>query len=168
MTSLACAPSPSCAWPCPAPPPACVTCCVPPPVPATFQAALPSSLSLTATQDTQVVFSFPMTANPVAYTPFTGIFQAPTSGNYFFSATVSWSSVAANSPLQLSLAVSGQKAVTATALGQPTLQSATVSGILSLAAGQTVVVLANSAGAATIQGSLPNPAVSSWFSGSRA
>jgi hypothetical protein len=117
-----------------------------------------------------VNFSCPMTDNPTVYMPLSSIFRAPTAGNYYFSATVAWTSTVANAPLQLSLAVGGQKALTTTSLGQSSCQSATVSGILSLAAGQTVVVLANSTSVATIQGSSPSPAspAVSWFSGSRA
>jgi C1q domain len=134
-----------------------------------FQAAATGNVSLTAGVDATLPFAFPQTSNP-SYNPITGIFQAPTAGTYFFTASVTWTSTVANGTLALSLVVGGQKAVTATSLVPVagTGQTAAVSGVLSLATGQTVQVVARPSAASTALGALPSPAAISWFAGSRA
>ena len=153
-------------WAC-QPLPGCLQ--APSPIPVTFQAAASSNLVLSAGIDANVPFPFPLTSNP-AFGPMTSIFQAPTAGTYFFTASVTWSSPSANKTLSLSLSAAGKKALTSTSLAPAvgTAQTATVSGILSLAAGQTVVVVANSSANSTILGAPPAPAAITWFAGSRA
>lgn len=153
-------------WPCPSAPP----CLQPCPIPVTFQAAAVSNTVLTAGLDQTLAFTYALTANP-AYTPFTSIFQAPTAGAYLFSANVLWSSPVANGTLSLSLVVGGQKALTSTSVAGAvvgTAQSAVLTGVLSLAAGQIVTVVANSSAASTVLGALPSPAITTWFAGTRA
>ena len=145
------------------------SCAVSSLVSATFQATSVVDIQLVPNVDAQVTFSFPLVANPTVFVPFTSIFQAPTTGVYLFNANVTWKSTVVNQSMALSLSVGGQKVLTSTSLS-PALgtQTATLTGLLSLTAGQTVVVLVNSSNIATILGGLPRPASLTWFSGTRA
>ena len=98
------------------------------------------------------------------------IFQAPTGGAYLFTVNVAWTSATAAAVLTLYLNVVGLNvlATTSYAAVAGAQTSATLSGVVTLAAGQTVTVQASCPVAATIQGQVPAPTSLSWFGGSRA
>ena len=161
-----CSPSPSCTLPClvspPAPP-------LPPPF-AAFQAAASSDQALVAGVTTQLLFQYATSANPLVYTPFTSVFQAPSNGAYLFTTNVTWTGAAAGSVLTLYLNVSGLNALASTSIAPAaaTATNAALSGVVTLAAGQVVTLQASCPDAATIKGQVPAPTAISWFGCSRA
>ena len=159
-------PQPVCPIPCgPAPVPF-----VPPPPPTAFQAASSADQALTAGVAAQLLFQYPTTANTLVYTPYTSVFQAPSGGAYLFTVNVAWTSATAAAVLTLYLNVAGLNvlATTSYAALAGTQTTATLAGVVTLAAGQTVTVQASCPVAATIQGQVPAPTSLSWFGGSRA
>ena len=165
-----CCPAPTCC------PTTCTLPCVPqPPTPspppfAAFQAAASADQALAAGVTTQLLFQYATSANALVYTPFTSVFQAPTNGAYAFTVNLTWTGAAAGSVLSLYLNVSGLNvlASTSTAFAAATATGASLSGVVTLAAGQVVTVQALSAGAATTKGQVPAPTAISWFGGTRA
>jgi hypothetical protein len=162
----ACCPTPSC----------CSIPCVLPPSPlpalpasAAFQATASANQSLTAATAAQLLFQYPTSANALVYTPYTSVFQAPTSGAYLFTVNVAWTSATAGNLLTLSLNVAGLNVLSTTNYGVITIQNnAVLTGVVTLAAGQTVTVQAISTAASTVLGQVPAPTSLTWFGGSRA
>ena len=177
---MACQSDPFCCqrYGCGGPPPChplpCLPLCpVTPELPgsATFQATAQANQSLTAATATQVLFQYPTVGNAVAYTPFTSVFQAPSSGLFRFTVILAWRAVATGNSLQLSLNVAGLNALTTTSfytLGlTPNQATAALDGIVALLAGQTVTVQALGSAASTVLGQVPAPTALSWFAGNR-
>jgi hypothetical protein len=118
-----------------------------------------------------LLFQYPTVGNAVVYTPFTSVFQAPSSGLYRFTVNVAWSAVATGNSLQLSLNVAGLNVLTTTSfytLGlTPNQATASLDGIVALSAGQTVTVQALASAATTVLGQVPAPTALTWFAGNQ-
>ena len=163
-----------CSCPCPPPPPcSCYnpyTPC-PPPCPApppAFKASALTNATLPANTNQQVLFPQVILANP-AYVASVSAFQAPATGTYSFTASVTWSTSAAATLFTLSLL----KNQSATGLMATTTSNAIgnyvtgITGCLALVAGDTVTVNGLANFAITIVGNNPFPAPLTSFQGFR-
>ena len=165
-TPTCCPSQPICAVPCPMPSPPLPPHPLPPS--AAFQAASPSNQTLLANTTSQLLFQYSTAGNAAVYTPYTSIFQAPTAGMYLFSMNIAWNSTTTGAALTLSLNVAGLNVLSTTNFNTLINQSdAFLTGIVALAAGQTVTVQALCSAGATVLGQVPSPTSLSWFSGTR-
>lgn len=140
--------------------------CSAPCQPVCFQAIAPTAIALPPNILTALSFTQATTPSPY-YTPITGLFKAPYTGTFSFSANVAWATAVADTTFIVYIQRNGVTTALTSSQTQPLAGTyvSPVTGALSLNGGDTVGVIVSANQAAMVLGYAAVPNAITSFSG---